>query len=280
MRTGLTTVKRKLVWLGLFWGACGGLVPAKVPTAGPPPPIDPVASPAPIRAAGSGHTRLLGLMCPRGALGRPALAALAERQATVWVGDAPSLKRAIASGRTTDLAVLGFDGKRAGWFRSAGVVQSDLAPAAAIGAYAGGLPCANEATANECQAVTGGCGLAVGSPEGDDPTPPPGPGACVLGGSLIIDVDADGHPEAFPLAALASLGEEVTGRSATLGDSCVPQFALAAGHGLDVVGVADLDGDGRAEIVLSHRTETGRRVAVYTAETPLRLTRVGYTDVK
>src|SRR5262249_189695 len=123
-------------------------------------------------------------------------------------------------------------------------------------------------------------GLAVGSPEGDDPTPPPGPGACVLGSSLVDDVDADGHPEAFPLAALAALGEEVTGRAATLDDSCKPQFALAAGGDLAVVAAADLDGDGRAEIVLSRRGEPGRRVAVYTAETPLRLTRVGYTDVK
>ncbi|HEV7536336.1 MAG TPA: hypothetical protein VGP90_11920, partial [Acidimicrobiia bacterium] len=159
--------------------------------------------------AGS-HARLVGFMCPRGELGRPALAALADRTATSWVGDTAALRRVLASGRPTELAVLGFDGRRTGWFTPAGLVEGKLSAATAIGAYAGALPCADEATANACEAATGGCGLAVGAPDGDDPTPAPGTGACVVGQSLVVDTDGDGRSEAFSLATLGALGEEIT----------------------------------------------------------------------
>ena len=237
-------------------------------------PPAPVAPPPPLHVD-KGRSRLVGLMCPQGAAGRPALA---QREPRAWKTDAAALRRAIAQLRTPELAVLGFDGHRAGWFTSAGLVESALAPAAAVGAYAGGLPCADELTATECQAVSQSCGVAIGSPDGDDPTPAMRPGGCVDGKSIVIDIDGDGRPEAFSLEALARLDEEVTGGVARA--PCDARFAFAAGHDLDVLAVADIDGDGRIELVVSRRGDPFRKVALYTAETTFRLTRISVIEVR
>jgi hypothetical protein len=259
--------------ISFFWSV--GCVAAQRPKVEPPPP--PVEPPPPLHAE-KGRSRLVGLMCPRGAVGRPALAALAEREPRAWIHDPAALRRAIALLRTPEVAVLGFDGHRAGWFTLAGLVESPFAPAAAIGAYAGSLPCADELTASLCQAVSQNCGVAIGSPDGDDPTPVMRPGACVDGKDLVVDVDGDGRPEAFDVQALARLEEEVTGGPARA--PCETHFSLAAGHNLDILAVADLDGDGRVEIVVSRRGDPIRKVALYTAETNFRLTRISVFDIR
>jgi hypothetical protein len=231
--------------------------------------------PPPLVPAGEARERLVGLLCPRGAAGRPALTALAERLPRAWTSDPDVLRRNLGAGRPAELAVLGWNGKRAGWFTAAGVAPA--LPATALGGYAGARPCADEATATECVAASGDCGLAVGSPAGDDPTPRPG-GACVAGDALVVDVDGDGRLESFPRAALAALEEEVLGAPAPLEVSCPPRPALAAGGDLDVLAVADLDGDGRVELLVARRG-TPRRLALYTADATLRLTRVGLATV-
>lgn len=271
-RVGILT---QVVWgVGILAVGCGG--PARTgakPAAGP---VEP--PPPPVRALG-GHERLIGLMCPRGAAGRPAFAALTAREALAWTSDPERLKKSLARGRTAELLVLGFDGKRAGWFTPAGVAATELAPATAVGAYAGSLPCADEATATECQAVTGSCGVAVGSPEAEDPTPGRESGACVARGVLVLDVDGDGRREAFRVADLATLPEEATGRPATAEERCSPRFAFAVGHDFDVIGVADLDGDGRVEVIVSRRGDKARKVSIYSADTAFRLNRVGSAEI-
>jgi hypothetical protein len=231
-----------------------------------------------VRAA-VGHERLVGVMCPSSASGRSGFAALTQRLPQSWSADPVKLRRALAVGRTVELAVLSFDGARAGWFTPVGVTAQASQGAVSIGGYAGAAPCAAEATASECMAVLGGCGVAVGSPEGDDPTPRRS-GACVAGSALIVDVDGDGRFESFSLAALRNFADELTGTTAPAGTVCTPRPALAVGRDFDIMAVADLDGDGRVELIASKRGATSRQVAVYSAEATLRLARVGTGEVK
>src|SRR5262249_23290290 len=97
-----------------FAVACGPVPPAARPKSSSMSDVAPIAPPPSVRVAAA-RERIIGLVCPRGALGRPALAALAERLPRAWSADPVKLRRALASGRATDVAVLGFDGRRAGW---------------------------------------------------------------------------------------------------------------------------------------------------------------------
>ncbi|HWU88448.1 MAG TPA: hypothetical protein VN253_14275, partial [Kofleriaceae bacterium] len=122
----------------------------------------------------------------------------------------------------------------------------------------------------------------------DDPPPIPAfqtGGACVAGDALAVDIDGDGVMELFPLAGVLDGGRgpaaEWTANPAG-GGTCQPTFELydvslapvaEAGKpvdpkhvvGLDVLGVVDLDGDGRKELVLAFKFPTVRTIAVYTA---------------
>jgi hypothetical protein len=139
------------------------------------------------------------------------------------------------------------------------------------------------------------CGVAVAllepaggfeaRPPEEDPDPPELEvgGVCVAGANLMIDVDGDGTPEAFPASAFIDSGggasEEIA--SVPAASACTPAFALrgavaASSGGMDVLGVVDLDADGRHEMVAELRRGGQRSWVLYSARnTAARLERVG-----
>jgi hypothetical protein len=140
-----------------------------------------------------------------------------------------------------------------------------------------------------CAAALAGCGLAVAEllrPDDDVETPKFATGgACLSGDAIAVDIDGDGVVESFPLAGvLDGIRGPASEWSAapTAGATCKPQFQLydiklirAPDPGkpidtksmvvLDVMGVLDLDGDGRHELVVALRFPTVRTILVYTA---------------
>ena len=216
--------------------------------------------------------------------------------------DAPAeVSRPIERGAARQFAVFGWDGRRAGLFSVAGATDVGLAARVALGAYAGGSPCDEPgrgagapATVPECVASQQRCGvaLAVLEPAGGFTARPYEEfeigGGCVADGKLLVDVDDDGVPEAFDarafLEAPRGAAEEVTAVSIE-GATCEPRFAVRgvvpAGdprdwRGLDLLGVIDIDNDGRFELVLAYHYAGRRTWAVYSApSTPMRLELVG-----
>jgi hypothetical protein len=210
--------------------------------------------------------------------------------------------------------VLGVDGKQAGVFDTLGIVEVGIAQPVASGAYVGASPCTYAVTAEskpgaivdraedpKCTQVTRGCGIAVG--EITTKTDPPARidlatgGACMAGNELQVDIDGDGKLEAFAISgALDGIRGPATewtaAPTASPASTCTPTFQIYnlnlapeprpgknADKGLvvvDVLGIIDLDADGRKEIVLSMRFPNVRSIVVYTAtESPQRLELAG-----
>lgn len=253
----------------------------------------------------SGRQIVIGEMCPQGAAGRPAVAPLVMRTST-W-SDAPvELTSLVERGSVPRFFVFGVDGKQAGTFETVGAADVGLTQAVAAGAYVGSPPCTADAGKGQriedpkCVPATGGCGLAVGPiTRADDP--PEGiewktAGACVQGDALAVDIDGDNAMEQFPLAAvldgLRSPADEWTA-APVVGANCKPTFevfdiklaAPAVGNKppdpkqvvqLDVLGVIDLDSDGRHELVIALTFPTVRTIVIYTATgSPQRLALAG-----
>ena len=107
--------------------------------------------------------------------------------------------------------------------------------------------------------------------------------AGIQGDALAVDIDGDKVMEQFPLAGILdgvrSPAKEWSA-APVVGAKCTPAFQLfdlklvpklEAGKGsadqhvigLDVLGVADLDADGRNEIVLAFKFPTVRTIVVY-----------------
>jgi hypothetical protein len=300
----------RVAWLALFLviGACGPVV--KPPS--PPPEPGPIGKVGPTPIRGGGRQVMVGEMCPQGAAGRPAVAPLVMRSVQ-WTDNAGEVAAAVERGSVPRFVVLGVDGKLAGMFDTLGLV--DIAPnqSVASGTYAGASPCTYAAAAKagsgpvatrgedpKCGQATGGCGLAIGELSHPDEPPETSTyatgGACLSGDELAVDIDGDGRLEQFPLATVL---DGIRGPAAewsaapTANATCTPAFHLydvklvpeaEAGKPsdakgtvvLDVLGVVDLDGDGRKELVLALKFPTVRSIVVYSAiESPLRLTLVG-----
>ncbi len=252
-----------------------------------------------------GRQVLLGELCPQGAAGRPAVAPLVMR-ATQWTDAVAEVNAAVERGTTPRYAAFGVDGKVAGLFDTVGLADITLGQSVASGTYVGGAPCSADAgTAArvddpKCIAATRGCGLAVAAlVRPDDPPESPAiqtGGACVSGDTLAVDVDGDGAVEWFPLAGAldGTRGPAQEWSANQTGKApCKPTFVAydiklapepepgkavdaKAVVLLDVLGVLDLDGDGRKELVLALRFPTVRTVAVYSAgSSPQRLELVG-----
>jgi len=216
---------------------------------------------------------------------------LAARRSLDWSDDPDTLRDLLARGSIQVFRVLSFAGGNAGQFTVAGLVDLDTVTPVALGGYAGGPTCEpGSASERECQAMLTGCGVAVAAPApfGDDSVVDVHTGTgCVVGTSLCVDTDEDGASEAFPLRAfmgpLREPTDEVTGGGGCKAP-CEPRFARAAivpgdnpkvWRGMDLVGVLDLDGDGRLEIILRYNYGDKATWAVYSPEqTSRRLTLV------
>jgi hypothetical protein len=267
----------------------------------PPPEPGPVAKVERPRTAAAGPARqvVVGEMCPQGAGGRPAVAPLVMRTVQ-WSDRADEVGAAVERGSVPRFLVFGTDGKPAGAFDTLGLVDVAGGAPVASGTYTGASPCTYEvgvkvgststrAEEPKCGPVTAGCGLAVGdlTRPGDAPDMPPFAtgGACVTGDQLAVDIDGDGRIESFPIAGvldgIRGPAQEWTA-SPTATATCKPQFQLYdiklaaqadGGKGIDqksivsmdVLGVLDLDGDGRNELVIALRFATVRSIVVYTA---------------
>jgi len=288
----------RVAWLGAFASAmaiAAGCGPAFKPPA-PPPEPGPVGKPdpGPRGPVVSGRQIMVGEMCPQGAGGRPAVIPLMMRTVR-WSDTAAEVSEVVERGSIPRWTVYGTDGKSAGAFDTLGVADVGLQQSVASGTYVGASPCTADAGKGQrseepaCVAATEGCGLAVGEltrPD-DPPSSPAFPvgGACLSGDAIAIDVDGDGQIESFPLAsALDGIRGPAQEWSAapTAAAACTPTFKLfdiklvrppEPGKAvdpkslvvLDVLGVLDLDGDGRKELVLALRFSTVRTVAVYSA---------------
>jgi hypothetical protein len=259
---------------------------------------------APAALAG-GRQVVVGELCPQGAAGRPAVAPLVMR-ATQWTDAVAEVNAAVERGTTPRYAAFGVDGKVAGLFDTVGLADITLGQSVASGTYVGGAPCSADAGGGQrvedlkCTAATRGCGLAVAAlTRPDDPPEAPAfqtGGACLAGDTLGTDIDGDGALEWFPLAgALDGTRGPAQEWSANQNTKppCKPTFSVydvklapepdpgkaadpKAVVLLDVLGVIDLDGDGRKELVLALRFPTVRTVAVYSASSsPQRLELVG-----
>ena len=109
------------------------------------------------------------------------------------------------------------------------------------------------------------------------------------GNELAVDIDGDGTIESFPIAGVArrhsrpgrrvdarrrrATGARASRRFSVYDLKLAPEAASRAsrvddegdGRRIDVLGVVDLDGDGRKELVLALRFPTVRTIVVYTA---------------
>ncbi len=291
---------RRAAWrvASLAWiCACGARVNP------PPPPSEPgpVAKLQRRPATVGGRHVVVGEMCPQGAGGRPAVAPLIMRDVQ-WTDAAAEVAAMVERGSVPRFTVFGSDGKTAGQFDPVGLVDVGLQRSVASGAYTGASPCTYVVTPNpkaaqladraedpKCGQVTGGCGIAVG--EIVHPDEPPENvnyatgGACLSGDQLAVDIDGDGKVESFPITAVL---DGIRGPAAewaaspTAVATCTPKFQLydlklAAEPEpgkpidqksvvmMDVLGVVDLDADGRKELVLALRFPTVRSIVVYSA---------------
>ncbi len=233
---------------------------------------------------------LIGEMCPDRAAGRAAVMPIFVRRVG-WSSASDELIPLIERRSARQFAVHGWDGGRAGVFAVAGLADVGLDRRVAVGAYAGSSPCQgdDDEPDAECVVAQGHCGLAIsileaGSgfkarpfAEDPDPTSLPIAGACVAGGKLIVDIDDDGSAEAYPvgdfLDPVRAPAEEV---AAVNRDKlkCTPHFAIRGvipaadpkhWRGLDLLGVIDIDGDGRFELIVSYHYSDRRTWAIYSA---------------
>lgn len=254
-----------------------------------------------------GRQVVVGELCPQGAAGRPAVAPLLMHT-TQWIDAVNEVTDAVERGSTPRFVAYGTDGKTAGIFQTVGLADITLGQSVAAGNYAGGPPCSSDAGQGQrtedpaCVRATHGCGLAVALvTRVDDPPANPGlavGGACVSADSraLAVDVDGDGVVEWFPLTGILDgirgPAQEWSANQ-NLKPTCTPAFvaydiklAPEAEPGkpadtravvmLDLLGVVDLDGDGRKELVIALRFPTVRTIVVYSAvHSPQRLELIG-----
>ena len=299
----------RVAWIFTI-AACGPAVKPPQPPAEP----TPIEKTRPTPMTPGGRQLVVGEMCPQGAGGRPAVAPLVMRTVQ-WTDNAAEVTATVERGSVPRFIVFGTDGKMAGAFDTLGMVDIGPQQTVASGSYAGASPCtyavggkptapgavATRGEDPKCGQFTSGCGLAVGELAHPD-EPPETPayatgGACLSGGELAVDIDGDGRVESFPISGvldgIRGPAAEWSAAPTATPASCTPTFQLydiklvpepdpgkpvdpKGTVFVDVLGVVDLDADGRKELVLALRFPTVRSIVVYSAsESPLRLQLVG-----
>jgi hypothetical protein len=212
-----------------------------------------------------------------------------------WSDNQDELAALLERRQSRQFSVLGWDGRRVGVFTVVGRGSPEGGAAMAIGSFAGVSPCQSRPFATgtsidqECVAALGQCGLAVAElvragtrdlrPFEEDPQPALFQigGACAESGKLFVDLDGDGRSEVFQLSdfldSVRAPADELVALASEPG-SCEPHFAAAsivpAGdtrewRGLDLLGVLDLDDDGRMELVLAFHLGAQPTWAVYSS---------------
>jgi hypothetical protein len=295
----------RVAWIAAMGaGACTPYVMPKDPPAEPEGVVGPANhAPHALVAPAAEHQVVVGEMCPQGAMGRPGVVPLVMRTFD-WTDNATEVTSTVERGSTPKFVVFGVDGKPAGVFETLGMTDVGMPELVASGGYAGAPPCtyeiapakagkgsalATRAEDTACTPATMGCGLAVApivrpDDAGELPSFATG-GACVQGDRLAVDIDGDGNAELFSLSevldGIRSPASEWTA-SQVSGASCTPKFQVydiplrapaepggapdpRANVTMDVLGVVDLDGDGRREVILAFRFATSRSLVVYSA---------------
>lgn len=257
-----------------------------------PDPVAPLVPTTTVGTGGAGHPVVVGEMCPEAAAGRPGIAPLWIR-GFQWSDNADELGEPIERNAVGKFTVLGYDGARAGVFESLGAADAGLPQDVATGSYLGSSPCTHDGGSGartedlECNKAMHGCGLAIADiGQGGDPAPTIEiGGACMAGDQIVVDIDGDGRNEAFPIAAFLdnsrAPADEVTATSLAQA-ACTPRFSI---YGLklapgvepgdpvdpryqvvvDILAVADLDGDGRRELVVALHYPDSRSIVLYAA---------------
>jgi len=274
--------------LGLTAAACG---PA-VRTDGSLDEPTPARSVTPPRTAAPARQGVvIGEMCPTAAAGRAAVAPLVVRGLT-WTGDPAAVGEALTRGQLGVFSVLSFQGRRVAGFSVAGAADAGLPQDVAAGSLVGGSPCSFERAGSvaedpACNQATRGCGLALArlGADADEPELRVG-GLCVAGDLLAVDLDGDGTTETFALADLldgAREPAEELSAAPVVAPACAARFSW---YGLalnpsaeratapdpryqvraDVLGVIDVDLDGRHELVIALTYPESRTVVVYAAQ--------------
>lgn len=292
---------------GVAWivtaSACGPAVRPDTPPHEPGPGIKVEPLPQAGKAV-RGRQLLVGEMCPQGAGGRPAVLPLMMRTVS-WTDNEDEVAAAVERGSVPRMLVFGTDGKPAGTFDTLGLADIGQVSVAS-GTYVGASPCSADGGNGKriddakCAAATTSCGIAVGQLMRPDDPPETiaiaTSGACLQGDAISIDIDGDKVMEQFPLAGvldgIRSPAKEWSA-APVVGQKCTPVFTLFdlkivpqlepgkgsnAQHavGIDVLAIADLDGDGRNEVVLAMKFPTVRTIAVYSSSgSPQRLELVG-----
>jgi hypothetical protein len=282
-------------WASTLLLACAACGPTVKPPAPPPEPEPITRHVQTVKVAPSGRRVVVGEMCPQGAGGRPAVAPLVMR-GVGWTDAGSEVTATVERGQVPRFFVFGVDGKPAGAFDTLGLAEVGIGQAVATGTYVGASPCTyGGAKATDprgedprCGQATKGCGIAVGEITAPDDPPRTASftigGACVSGTELVVDIDGDGKVESFPIAGAldgirAPAAEWTASPTATA--SCTPTYQVyelrllpeprpgkPPDKGLvivDVLGVIDLDADGRRELILAMRFSTVRSIVVYTA---------------
>jgi hypothetical protein len=215
-----------------------------------------------------------------------------------WNDNPAELANVVERGGIPRFVVFGTDGKIAGVFDSVGLAEIGVPGGGTLqvasGTYVGASACTADAGGGQrtedpkCGPATASCGLAVGRLARPDDIPETVAfttgGACIQGDALAVDIDGDKVAEQFPLLTvldgIRSPASEWTA-SPTAAAACTPVFQLydlklvpppdgkpidaKYTVGLDVLGVVDVDSDGRRELVLAFKFQTVRTIVVYTA---------------